>query len=1067
MSTKRTDELLGTSRQAEEQYLAQTLEVIRNNVENYGRDVARMRAEIDDMLDHFHDDNPELINTLENTMTMHDSLYRALERNQRAMKKPYFGRIIFHDENLNKTDSLYIGKGGVAKDATTLAVVDWRAPVANAYYENGLGKCSYPSPDGKEINIDLKLKRTYEIENGQLTNLFDSEVISNDDLLTKYLAQNKQAVLGDIVATIQQEQNAIIRKSPYHNVIVQGVAGSGKTTVAMHRISYILYNYAERFRPDDFYIVGSNRILLNYITGVLPSLDVYGVRQMTMEELFIRLLYEDWDPKKYCIKSINRTGSKKIVKGTLKWFKELQAYCRRLEWRTIYRESIYLNPRQYVEGLRGGKSGVYDETKGHAVDPESLVRIMNGMAVERYIQQNPTISIQNKINMLNDRLIAKIQDEFLGKGVKYTEPEKKAILRAYRGKYGPNIWKTSIFSLYEDFLDCQRQLGYEVASPCADPSGDNDKIALDVYDLAALAYLYKRVKETDVIQEASHVVIDEAQDFGMMAYSVLKACIKDCTYTIMGDVSQNIHFGYGLNDWEQLKELYLPDPMDSFGTLKKSYRNTVEISNFATNILHHGSFSIYPVEPIIRHGKEPALEQMTDYQTMIQKAAHICKDWQSRGLETIAVVCRDQKSANTAAAELGKHVNIMESNLETAEFGNGILVLPVEYTKGLEFDAVLILDPSREDYPSDDGHAKLLYVAATRALHELCVLHIGNLTGLIADPIPKRNVQMSNFLPSSVRKEDAEAKTAVSAAPKAPIRTPGQKPRISIATATPSKVKPAPKPDAIKTDYTNAGIRKTAPAPQAPEIRKPKDAIAFGDMPPTDKLRPAGHSKIDLAVRWVSKQADGLYIQSRYGLLRLSPITSSIIRVTFTTGNRLVDGVHPLIEVKRTERAWMYRESPKLIELTTDELCLHIDKATGAISYMTRDKKLLLAERSKECRQLLPSPAGPTRGWLHLNWQKNENLYSFSAIENTNFKLNKTARYISHGSDPLELPFLLSDKGYGIVVASGGSTTCCDIPAYGSYLYTECPDQMDYYFIAGKSSNTILSAYAYLCGKSW
>ena len=156
-----------------------------------------------------------------------------------------------------------------------------------------------------------------------------------------------------------------------------------------------------------------------------------------------------------------------------------------------------------------------------------------------------------------------------------------------------------------------------------------------------------------------------------------------------------------------------------------------------------------------------------------------------------------------------------------------------------------------------------------------------------------------------------------------------------------------------------------------------------------------------------------------------------------------------------------------MIEMATDEIYLQVDKGSGSITYMTRDKKLLLAERTKESRQILPSPTGPARSWLYLNWQKNEELYSFSAIENTNLKLNGTARYISHGADPKELPFLLSDKGYGIVVASGGNTICCDIPTYGSYLYTEYPDQMDYYFITGKSSHTILSAYAYLCGKSW
>ena len=133
------------------------------------------------------------------------------------------------------------------------------------------------------------LKRTYEIEDAKLIDYYDSEVVANDELLTRYLAKNKKAVLGEIIATIQQEQNEIIRKSPYHSMIVQGVAGSGKTTVAMHRISYILYNYEERFQPEDFYIVGSNRILLDYITGVLPDLDVYGIRQMTMEQLFVRL----------------------------------------------------------------------------------------------------------------------------------------------------------------------------------------------------------------------------------------------------------------------------------------------------------------------------------------------------------------------------------------------------------------------------------------------------------------------------------------------------------------------------------------------------------------------------------------------------------------------------------------------------------------------------------------------------------------------------------------------------------------------------------------------------------
>lgn len=241
-----------TSRKAEEAYLAETLRVVRDNVREYGQEVAKMQEDIDEMLEHYHDNDTEVLTILNNTVTMHTHMKRALERNEKALKKPYFGRIVFHDEALNKEESLYIGRGGIAKDTTHQMVTDWRAPVANAYYENGLGKCSYPVPDGQHMEIELLLKRTYEIEDAKLIDYYDSEVVANDELLTRYLAKNKKAVLGEIIATIQQEQNEIIRKSPYHSMIVQGVAGSGKTTVAMHRISYILYNYKERFQPEDF-----------------------------------------------------------------------------------------------------------------------------------------------------------------------------------------------------------------------------------------------------------------------------------------------------------------------------------------------------------------------------------------------------------------------------------------------------------------------------------------------------------------------------------------------------------------------------------------------------------------------------------------------------------------------------------------------------------------------------------------------------------------------------------------------------------------------------------------------
>ena len=630
--------------------------------------------------------------------------------------------------------------------------------------------------------------------------------------------------------------------------------------------------------------------------------------------------------------------------------------------------------------------------------------------------------------MLNERLRIKIKDEFLGKGVKYTENVRKAILKAYRGRYGANQWKKSIFTMYEDFLRTQLAKGYNVDFP---------DTVFDVYDLAALAYLYKRVKETEVISEAHHIVIDEAQDFGMMAYSVLKFCVKDCTYTIMGDVSQNIHFGYGLNDWEELKKLYLKDSRASFAILKKSYRNTVEISDFATRILHHGRFAVYPVEPIIRHGNAPQVLPVKSYSLLLEKAASVCREWQKKGLETIAVICRNSEAAQKTAKKLGQLIEVMESSLESAAFGNGIMVLPVEYTKGLEFDAVLILNPTREEYPVDDGHAKLLYVAATRALHELCVLHTGDLTGLIADPAPQGTVTVIEDAQSPLDTSKYHQRQ-LDRAPQSPLDTskhhrklPEQRTKLTAASESPLK----------------------------------KPTFPFGSLPATELLRPVGHAKTDQRVRWVTKQPDGMYLHSSYGVLRLCPIGSKIVRITFARGSQLPATVHPKISVTKPYREWMYRENNKLLELTTDDIYLQAAKETGAVTFLTRGKQPLLAERSKESRLLEKTPQGQSRARQYLDWPKNENLYALGAGTKAELSLKGSARYISHTGSVDKLPLILSDKGYALLVAADGPVFCCDVPIYGPHLCAENAELLDYYFIVGKDAKELLAAYNYLCGK--
>lgn len=1000
--------LPGITREAEEAHLAQTIEITQQNLDKNIAQEQSLKEDIHTLLETYGAKDVEALSLIDNTQLMYETVKRDRSRLEKARKKPYFGRIDFYDEDSKKDEALYIGRVGISKNIIDQVVIDWRAPVASVYYENAVGPCGYTVQNEKTYAIDLLMKRTYEIENDTLKDFYDSDVVANDELLTKYLAKNKKAVLGEIIATIQKEQNEIIRKSPKQNVIVQGSAGSGKTTVAMHRISYILYNYDKVFRPEDFYIIGSNRILLNYITSVLPDLDVYGIRQMTMEQLFTRLLYEDWDKHTMRVHALEKEDSFIHIKGTLFWFQNLEEYCRKLEEETILAEDIFLEVPVKTSSVR--------RTSSKVTFQKTSKILLTAEAIAAYLNENPEVSIQNKIAMLNKRVMAKVHNEITGKDIRYTADDKREIQKKYRWYFGGKEWKTSIFELYADFLEEQRLKGYQLPVP------END---FDVYDLAALAYLYKRVKEIELVREASHVVIDEAQDFGMMVYSVLKFCMRNCTFTIMGDVSQNIHYGYGLNDWEALRKLFLTGPYDSFELLRKSYRNTIEISNFAMRILQHGNFPIYPVEPIIRHGKDVTMAQLSDDKELYHYTAEQVKHWQKEGLETIAIVCRDEKEAEKIKKKLGKKLSVTGDDLENTEFGSGVMILPVAYTKGLEFDAVLLFDPSREKYPSDDAHVKLLYVAATRALHELAVLYKDILTGLIADPVPEREQKVFKV-------EE-----------KKPVRRVVRKPEVVEKPELSEK--PITKPNTIQKSM-NLSEHHTSELSGVQSVHK------FGDIPDNSILRPSGHGRIDTAVRWVEQTACGVACVSNYGVLHVSPVNDAVIRVTFGAGQKIKE----LFQNSQTKIKWQQKETREAILINTKEIQLTVDKKSGAISYANAAGKTVLKEKTAPPRQM---DVVKKQNWMYFDWSRSERLSAKGVLKDDRLPLKNTTKYICYGEKSKRFPVVHSNLGYGIAVAADSDVLCCNIPMYGPYISTEHMELIDYYFLIGATEADVINRY--------
>lgn len=668
--------------QFEQAHLQMCQAVIRRNISRYETEYEERHAQAVKLHKAVNSGDSELYNQLMTVSSLEEQAMHSLNKNQAALEKPYFGRIDYTDKKLDRSEQIYIGKNGIFKNKTEVLIADWRAPISSVYYENELGNGEYSLPDETTVSIHLKAKRTYDISGGTLNGFYDSDVASNDELLVKYLSRNKDVVLGEIIATIQKEQNSIIRESPFANLIVQGVAGSGKTTVAMHRISYLLYNYKERFESNEFCIIGSNDLLLNYITSGLPELDVPNIKHMRMDSLLVRL----------CEKSFTKRGivvepdSSAKLRCTMNFIKEL--------------EYFLMQKRVNLVDCRTLKD-------------RSLGTILSESSNLTLLRENPHFSIYRLLQTMDERVKTRIR--FLLSGADKDIIQSK--LKQHAGYYKNLLPKFTLFSYYDEFLEewaktsdsAQKHL-----TACQERK-------YDIYDVAALALIHYRIFQKKPNEEFGLLFLDEAQDFGISIYYVLKQVLPDTYFTIMGDVSQNINYETGINDWYELNRMFLTGEKDKFLLLQKSYRNTIEISEYAGKILEKASFGRYKIKPVIRHGLPVQEENFWSEPEMAERIAELLPEILERGYTTAAVICRNEqesKKVRALLADIGTNTASEECNT----FLKGVMVLPIQMVKGLEFDTVFLWNPDIANGMKKPDTAKLLYVACTRALHELYVL---------------------------------------------------------------------------------------------------------------------------------------------------------------------------------------------------------------------------------------------------------------------------------------------------------------------------------------------------------
>lgn len=682
---------------------------------------------------------------------------------------PYFARIDFK-EKLRDNESFYIGKFGLIDEAKNEEVViDWRAPLANLYYSGTYGPASYKAPIG-EISGELLLKRKFQVKDGEIVNIFDegvNELIVPtsedgeelvDEFLKINLEENMSKKLKDVVTTIQREQNDIIRAYKNKPIIIQGSAGSGKTTVALHRLAYLVYTYGDEMNNRNILVVAPNELFLDYISDILPNLGVSNVKQVTFENLCReitkvkqRIITKD---KKLSdiIESNNDEEIKYItasskIKGTMTYKTIMDRLIRHLERENIEVEDIEVDgftlftakdiKRLYIRDLvklpinkRKNEINKYFKSKLN-----DRVEKVKEEIEHTYFFKIKDIKAKSEVSEEEKRKEIIVAYDERDEIIKQLKPKATRALNTFFKEWKSISSLEGYLRLYNDEETFHKVtdgcIPKKLAAYMKDELNSNlAKKQIDSDDLVAITYLDIVLNGLES-EEYIHTVVDEAQDYSFLQMYILKEISKNNSMTIVGDLGQGIYNYKGINSWESLiSKVFNKDA--TYITLSQSYRSTVEIIEFANIVLEKQMLNIKPAIPILRHGVVPKVIEIYE-KTEIQQIDSIVDEIHGKNKKTIAIICKNFNQCKELSKRLNKKsayqwdlIGEEQDNMDVLN-----LVIPSYMTKGLEFDATIVYDCDNDNYGDNELNKKLLYVALTRALHMQYVLYKGEMTTLL------------------------------------------------------------------------------------------------------------------------------------------------------------------------------------------------------------------------------------------------------------------------------------------------------------------------------------------------
>ena len=652
-------------------------------------------------VEEYKDDEDKLIEYFDHERYVKEQAFTTIDKKLKELtilkESPYFGRVTFNDLEFDQKDTLYVGRFGVTPEGSyEPVIVDWRAPVASLFYHGSLGEASYTSPDGP-IKCDIEGRRQIIVKKGELKGVFDSAIDVKDDILQMVLSNNSSDKLKDVIMTIQQEQDEIIRKERTSNIVVNGVAGSGKTTIALHRVAYLLYNYRKELE-DKVLILGPNGIFMEYISQVLPSLGEVGVKQ----ETFASFALKEMDSELY-IMSFDK-----------------------------YLEKILSEDKEFIEDAKYKNS--YEIIK----DLDNLVKDMD----KNYFHVED-------VKYFGDLVISKEEiEEMFNKHYEYmplfrrSEKIKRIILSKIKDKRDEKVWELNEelrkekekltpeeLLIEENNLEFRRKLRIrEIVKEVMDSRAKLDswisrEDVLDIYDrfngnkkeytindLAPILYLAIKLEGKKATKDYRHVVIDEAQDYSPLQFKVVRELTGTKYFTVVGDVNQRLIKYSDLAPMMELGKIF-DDVNPDIYNLNKSYRSTYEIMEYANKYLDEDR-----IIPIVRHGKPVEEIEFHNSEELSESIIESLKEFSNEGLESIAIITRDKEELEKVYNLISNKVHLVKFDNEDVLYKGGNVIIPSYFAKGLEFDGVIIVDNGSS---KDENEDLIKYIMSTRALHRL------------------------------------------------------------------------------------------------------------------------------------------------------------------------------------------------------------------------------------------------------------------------------------------------------------------------------------------------------------